>query len=50
MLGVNQQQIRQARAVDLLSWLQVSEPDNLCKVGGGYCQQNHDSLKISNSR
>lgn len=50
MPGVNDQQIRQARETDLLSWLEATEPDNLRKVGGEYCLRDHDSLKISNGR
>lgn len=45
--SVTREQVEQARQVDLLSWLQQSEPENLRRVGGEYCLRDHDSLKIS---
>ena len=51
MSYVSPEMISQARAVDLFSFLQVHEPDELvpCK-GGTYCTATHDSLKISNGK
>ena len=41
--------IEQARQMDLLSYLQRYEPDNLKHVARNvYCTREHDSLKISN--
>ena len=41
--------IEQARQMDLLSYLQRYEPNNLKRVAGNvYCTKEHDSLKISN--
>ena len=41
--------IRQAKQLDLLTYLQIYEPDQLIKVSGDtYCTKEHDSLKISN--
>ena len=43
--------IEQARQMDLLSYLQRYEPNNLKRVAGNvYCTQEHDSLKISNGK
>lgn len=43
------QQLAQARQMDLLTYLQTYEPQELVKVGGStYCTREHDSLKISN--
>lgn len=43
--------IEQARQMDLLTYLQHSEPNNLKRVGGNvYCTREHDSLKISNGK
>lgn len=42
-------QIMKARQIDLLSYLQRYEPNNLVKIcGETYCTKEHDSLKISN--
>ncbi len=41
--------IQQAKQLDLLTYLQIYEPDQLVKVSGDtYCTKEHDSLKISN--
>lgn len=46
---VTPEQIAQARQLDLLTYLQQHEPDNLARLGNGqYCTKEHDSLKISN--
>ena len=43
--------IEQARQIDLLSYLQRYEPNNLKRVAGNvYCTKEHDSLKISNGK
>lgn len=43
--------IEQARQMDLLSYLQRYEPNNLKRVAGNvYCTREHDSLKISNGK
>lgn len=43
--------IRQAKQLDLLTYLQIYEPDQLIKVSGDtYCTKEHDSLKISNGK
>ena len=43
--------IEQARQMDLLSYLQRYEPNNLKRVTGKvYCTREHDSLKISNGK
>ena len=48
-MRVTPEQIEQARKIDLLSYLQAYEPDNLQKVGNStYSTKEHDSLKISN--
>lgn len=41
--------IQQAKQLDLLTYLQIYEPDQLVKVSGDtYCTREHDSIKISN--
>lgn len=43
--------IQQAKQLDLLTYLQVYEPDQLVRVSGNtYCTKEHDSLKISNGK
>ena len=43
--------IEQARRVDLLTYLQTCEPDELVHISGKhYCTREHDSLKISNGK
>lgn len=43
--------IEQARQIDLLSYLQAFEPDELVKISGNsYTTRTHDSLKISNGK
>jgi len=43
--------IERARQVDLLTYLQRYEPDNLRRVSRGvYCTADHDSLRISNGK
>ncbi len=41
--------VKEAQKVDLLSYLQFYEPNELVHISGNnYCMQSHDSLKISN--
>ena len=48
---VTKQQIEKAREMDLLTYLQAYEPNNLKPFGrNGYCLKDHDSLKISNGK
>ena len=48
-MWVTPEQIEHARQMDLLTYLQTYDPDNLKKLGNGtYCTKEHDSLKISN--
>ena len=43
--------IQQAKQLDLLTYLQIYEPDQLVKVSGDtYCTKEHDFLKISNGK
>ena len=43
--------IRKARELDLLTYLQNFDPNNLVKISGDtYCTKEHDSLKISNGK
>ena len=49
MSYVTTDEIIQARQIDLLTYLQNYEPENLIKVSRDtYCTREHDSLKISN--
>lgn len=48
---VSKEQIEQARQLDLLSYLQRYEPNELVKISSGvYSLKSHDSLKISNGQ
>lgn len=43
--------IERARQVDLLTYLQTCEPQELVHVSGNvYCTKEHDSLRISNGK
>lgn len=43
--------VAQAREMDLLTYLQTYEPQEIVHFGGGtYCTREHDSLKISNGK
>ena len=43
--------VAEAREVDLLTYLQQREPDQLVRIGAGtFCTKDHDSLKISNGK
>jgi hypothetical protein len=51
MPGVSEDQVRRAREVDLLSYLQAYEPRELVRQGPGrYVTATHDSLVISNGK
>ena len=48
-MWVTPEQIEAAKQIDLLSYLETYDPDNLQKIGTKtYCTKEHDSLKISN--
>lgn len=47
---IPKEQIQQARAVDLLTYLQQHEPQELIRIGNVYATRTHDSLKISNGK
>lgn len=48
---VSAEVLQQARQIDLLSYLQASEPGNLVRISeNNYCTKEHDSLKISNGK
>jgi hypothetical protein len=43
-----EEQIKAARSIDLLTYLQTYEPTELIHIRGNtYCTREHDSLKIS---
>lgn len=47
----NQEEIEKARQVDLFTYLQTCEPQELVHVSGNvYCSREHDSLRISNGK
>ena len=51
MPSISPEIIRKARELDLLTYLQNYDSDNLVKFGGDtYCTKEHDSLKISNGK
>ena len=45
---VTESEIQMAKQMDLLTYLQIFEPNELVRDGIGYCTRTHDSLKISN--
>lgn len=46
-----EEQVRQAKAVDLLSYLQSASPSELVRISGStWCLKDHDSLHISNGK
>ena len=48
---VSPEEVRAAKQMDLLTYLQSYEPNELVKLSGGtYCTRQHDSLKISNGK
>lgn len=43
--------VEQARQIDLLTYLQSCEPQELVRISGNnYTTRTHDSLKISNGK
>ncbi len=49
--SLSEEEIRNARRIDLLSYLRANEPSELVRVSGEtYCTREHDSLKISNGK
>ena len=49
MSYISPEKINEAKRLDLLTYLQNYEPDNLVKVSTGiYSTREHDSVKISN--
>ena len=47
----SEEQIKKARSIDLLTYLQTYEPTELVKLKGDtYCTREHDSLKMSNGK
>ncbi len=51
MPQVTKEQIKNAKEIDLLSYLQMYEPNNIIHIGrDNYCTKEHDSLKISNNK
>lgn len=48
---VDPQTVEKAREMDLLTYLQNYEPNELVRLSDGtYCTRTHDSLKISNGK
>ena len=48
---VTKEMIDRAKEMDLLTYLQPYEPQELVHFGGStYCTREHDSLKISNGK
>ena len=51
MPRLSEEQILQARSVDLLAYLQTHEPGSVRKSGANeYCLKEHDSFKMSNGK
>lgn len=51
MSYVSPEEVRTAKQMDLLTYLQSYEPNELVKLSGEtYCTRQHDSLKISNGK
>ncbi|MBQ9750989.1 MAG: DUF3991 domain-containing protein, partial [Clostridia bacterium] len=51
MAYIQPEVIAEARKVDLFSYLQATDPNELVKCDGNeYCTRTHDSLKISNGK
>ena len=43
--------VQEAKRIDLLTYLQTADPNQLVHLSGGtYCTKEHDSLKISNGK
>ena len=51
MAYIPEEQVAKAKEMDLLTWLQNYEPQELVQFSGNtYCTREHDSLKISNGK
>jgi hypothetical protein len=51
MAYISAEDITQAKQMDLLTYLQSYEPQELVRISGNtYCTREHDSLKISNGK
>ena len=51
MYYVDPETVEKAREMDLLTYLQNYEPNELVRLSDGtYCTRTHDSLKISNGK
>ena len=51
MAYISAEDITQAKQIDLLTYLQSYEPQELVRISGNtYCTREHDSLKISNGK
>lgn len=51
MAYIQPEVVREAKRIDLLTYLQAADPDQLVHLSGGtYCTKDHDSLKISNGK
>ena len=51
MAYISAEDITQAKQMDLLTYLQSYEPQEIVRVSGNtYCTREHDSLKISNGK
>jgi len=49
MAGFSHEELQAARQMDLLTYLQIYDPQELVHIAGNnYCTRAHDSLKISN--
>lgn len=50
-MRISEEDIRRAEQMDLLTYLQMYEPNNLKRIAGNeYCTLDHDSLRISNGK
>ena len=51
ILQFTDEQIKAAKSIDLLTYIQTYEPGNITKVGSdAYQLKDHDSVKISNGK
>ena len=48
---IDPKEIERVKQIDVLTYLEQREPDELVRLGNGsYCTKTHDSLKLSNGR
>ena len=45
---VTDEMVTKAKSIDLVTYFQTFEPDELVQEGSGYTTKTHDSLKMSN--